>query len=211
MSKFHLNIQELIQGEFILNKVNIAFVFQVNCPGCFIYGIPIMNDLYKSFKDKAGFIGVATAFEDFEYNNEESLKLLLNDGTLVGETKKHYQSNYELSNYPEKLNFPVAFDRITASDEFVTTEMIKLICDAVPNFEAYSETEQEILIQKVKAYYDQIPVIAETFTINQLQGTPSFIIFDESYTILGKYFGYQNLDVLKNKLEDLLTQKKSNA
>ena len=52
MSKFHLNIQELVQGDFILNKVNMAFVFQVNCPGCFIYGIPMMNKLYNSFNDK---------------------------------------------------------------------------------------------------------------------------------------------------------------
>ena len=83
MSKFHLNIQEVAQGQFNLQKVNLAFVFQVNCPGCFIYGIPIVNKLYKTFNHKIGIIGVATAFEDFEFNNEANLKLLLNDGTLV--------------------------------------------------------------------------------------------------------------------------------
>lgn len=66
MSKFHFNIQELVQGKFVINKVNIAFVFQVNCLGGFIYGIPLMNDLFKSFSKNVGFIGVATAFEDFE-------------------------------------------------------------------------------------------------------------------------------------------------
>lgn len=204
MSKFHLNIQDLVQGEFKLKKVNVAFVFQVNCPGCFIYGIPITNELSKLFSDKAGFIGVATAFEDFQYNNEENLKLLLADGTLVGETKKYYHSNYGVSNYSEFLNFPVTFDRMTNSEAFFNSDSFDVMCNTIPDFTAYSETEQTILKQKIKAHYAQIPLIAETFTINQLRGTPSFIVFDENYTVLGHYFGHQSQDVLKAKLAELL-------
>ena len=150
MSKFHLNIQELVQGELVINKVNIAFVFQVNCPGCFIYGIPIMNDLYQSFNDKVGFIGVATAFEDFEYNNEANLKLLLTDGTLVGETRKYYDTNYGISNYLNIPDFPVAFDRILPSEQLLNSENIELICNAIPNFVDFSEKEKEILSIKIK-------------------------------------------------------------
>ena len=204
MSKFHLNIQELVQGELVINKVNIAFVFQVNCPGCFIYGIPIMNDLYQSFNDKVGFIGVATAFEDFEYNNEANLKLLLTDGTLVGETRKYYDTNYGISNYLDIPDFPVAFDRILPSDQLLNSENIELICNAIPNFVDFSEKEKEILSIKIKSYYSQVPILAATFTLNQLQGTPSFIIFDEKYNILGQYFGHQSEDVLKTKIKQLL-------
>lgn len=205
MSKFHLNTQELVQGEFIINKVNIAFVFQVNCPGCFIYGIPIMNNLYKSFSDKVGFIGVATAFEDFEYNNEANLKLLLNDGTLVGETKKYYNANYGLSQYSEIPKFPTAFDSIIPSEQLISSNKIELICNAIPNFPNFSEKEKEILMMKIKSYYSQIPLIAETFTLNQLKGTPSFIIFDDKYNILGYHFGHIHEDILKTKLEHLLS------
>ncbi|MBZ4037504.1 hypothetical protein K6T82_22270 [Flavobacterium sp. 17A] len=204
MSKFHLNIQELVQGEFELKKVNLAFVFQVNCPGCFIYGIPLTNNLYNLFQEKVGFIGVATAFEDFEYNNEKSLNLLLHNGEMVGETKKYYHSNYNLSKYPETLNFPVAFDSMTTSEAFINSDKIELMCKNIPNFKAFSETEKQLLIQKVKAHYTQIPLIAETFTLNQLRGTPSFVVFDDNYTVLGHYFGHQNQDVLKSKFEDLL-------
>jgi len=204
MSKFHLNIQELVQGELVINKVNIAFVFQVNCPGCFIYGIPIMNDLYRSFNDKVGFIGVATAFEDFEYNNEANLKLLLTDGTLVGETRKYYDTNYGISNYLDIPDFPVAFDRILPSEQLLNSENIELICNAIPNFVDFSEKEKEILSIKIESYYSQVPVLAATFTLNQLQGTPSFIIFDEKYNILGQYFGHQSEDVLKTKIKQLL-------
>lgn len=204
MSKFHLNIQELVQGEFKAEKVNLAFVFQVNCPGCFIYGIPMVNDLYKSYKGKVGFIGVATAFEDFEYNNKANLKLLLDNGTLVGETKKYYKTNFGLSNYLEIPAFPVGFDKMTPCAELLNSNKIELMCSAIPNFANFSQTEKEILVAKVKSHYAQLPVIAETFTLNQLRGTPSFIIFDENYDISGVYFGHQNEDILKTKLEQLL-------
>lgn len=205
MSKFHLHTQKLVQGELALKKVNLAFVFQVNCPGCFIYGIPIINTLYESFQDKVGFIGVATAFEDFEFNNEANLKLLLENGTIVGETKKYFHTNYDVTTYSEKLNFPVAFDSITSSEQFINSNKIELMCNAIPNFTHFSEIEKEILAAKVKGHYSQIPLIAETFTLNQLRGTPSFIIFDDNHTILGSYFGHQSEDVLKIQLEKLLT------
>lgn len=209
MSKFHLNIQELVQGEFKINKVNLAFVFQVNCPGCFIYGIPLMNNLYKSFSNTVGFIGVATAFEDFEYNNEANLKLLLNDGTLVGATKNYYNTNYGVSNYLENLTFPVAFDTITNFEQFINSDKIELICNAIPNFSNFPENDKEIVLKKIKSFYAEAPLIAETFTLNQLQGTPSFIIFDEKYNILGLHFGHINEDILKTKLTDLLNEFKS--
>ncbi|TDO97035.1 hypothetical protein [Flavobacterium sp. 245] len=204
MSKFHLNIKDLVQGEFKKQKINVAFVFQVNCPGCFIYGIPIMNELYRTYNSEVGFIGVATAFEDFEYNNEASLKLLLDSGTLVGETQKYYNTNYGLSKYSETLNFPVAFDTIISSEQFINSDKIEILCDVIPNFDSFSEKEKEAIFQKIRSHYSQIPLIAETFTINQLRGTPSFIIFDDSYTILGQYFGHQNQEILKTKLNDLL-------
>lgn len=203
MSKFHLNIKELVQGEFKINKVNLAFVFQVNCPGCFIYGIPIVNELYKSFNNKVGFIGIATAFEDFEYNNEASLKLLLENGTLVGETKKYYNTNYGVSNYTETLQFPVAFDNIISSEQFINSNKIELICNAIPNFGNFPSKEKEAVIQKIKEFYSEMPLIAETFTMNQLKGTPSFVIFDDNYNVLAHYFGHQNKEILKAKLEDL--------
>ncbi|RZJ50531.1 MAG: hypothetical protein EOO44_16195 [Flavobacterium sp.] len=151
-----------------------------------------------------GFIGVATAFEDFEFNNEANLKLLLNDGILVGATKKYYETNYGVSNYNEKINFPAAFDKIASSEVFINSNNIELICSAIPNFSNFSETEKEILVTKVKSYYANVPLVAETFTMNQLQGTPSFIIFDDNYTILGVHFGHISEDVLQRRLEDFL-------
>jgi hypothetical protein len=78
------------------------------------------------------------------------------------------------------------------------------MCSAVPNFSDFSEEEKGSLIKKVKSFYAQMPIIAETFTLNQLRGTPSFIIFDDSYNILGQHFGHIDEDILKNRLTDFL-------
>ena len=106
MNKFKLNVGPLVQGTFDLKPINIAFVFQVNCPGCFIYGFPSMNNLFQQFKDNVGFIGISTAFEDFEYNNVVNTQLLLHEGITVGETKKtpRYPRNYNLQTSSEISN-----------------------------------------------------------------------------------------------------------
>ena len=97
MSKFQLNLGSFVQGAFTPQAVYITFVFQVNCPGCFIYGFPAMNYLYQQFKNKVGFIGVSTAFEDFEHNNLSNTQLLLSQGLVVGETKKYLASQGTVS------------------------------------------------------------------------------------------------------------------
>ena len=98
----------------------------------------------------------------------------------------------------------MAFDKIITTEQFINLNKIELICNAIPNFSSFSETEKGLLMAKVKSYYAQVPLIAETFTINQLQGTPSFIIFDDNYNILGLHFGHISEEVLKNRLLDFL-------
>ena len=60
------------------DNVVLVEVFQVNCPGCFLYGIPEAIEMYKKYhKDGLTVLGVATAFEDFDKNTLENLELLL--------------------------------------------------------------------------------------------------------------------------------------
>ena len=53
----------------LAGNVVVVEVFQVNCPGCFLYGLPQAISLYEKFKDKnVKVLGVATAFEDYDKN-----------------------------------------------------------------------------------------------------------------------------------------------
>lgn len=196
MPLFYQHTQKPLQGNFLIKKINIAFVFQANCPGCFIYGIPLMNELFKKYKNEIGFIGISTAFEDFELNTESNTRLLLQQNKLTGETKKYYDSISEAA-YPHKILFPVAFDALKPAKEFLTNENVQAICNKNPNFTLLSSAEKQTMLNSVKAYYSSLPIIAETFTLNQLSGTPSFVIFDNEYNLLQSFFGHQDKEVIE--------------
>src|SRR5919201_6124819 len=68
-------------------NVILIEVFQVNCPGCFLYAIPEAISVYHKFKENGlKVIGISTAFEDFDKNTLDNLKRLLERGELIGET-----------------------------------------------------------------------------------------------------------------------------
>ncbi|MDQ5842159.1 MAG: redoxin family protein, partial [Thermoproteota archaeon] len=74
-------------------NVVLVEVFQVNCPGCFLYSIPEVIDIYKKYRDKGlTIIGLATAFEDFDKNNLDNLQKLLSTGEMVGETYRAFSN-----------------------------------------------------------------------------------------------------------------------
>lgn len=196
MPLFYLHTQKPLQGNFQLKKINIAFVFQVNCPGYFVYGIPLMNELFKKYENEIGFISVSTVFEDFELNTEANTRLLLQENILTGETKKYYNSISE-EVYPHKILFPVAFDALRPANEFLTNENVQAICNKNRNFALLSAEEKLTMLNSVKTYYSSLPFIAETFTLNQLSGTPSFIIFDNEYNLLQSFFGHEDKEVIE--------------
>lgn len=206
MAKFHLHTERLLQGKFELKEINLAFIFQVNCPGCFMYGIPMVNTMYEKFFKDVGFIGISTAFEDFELNTKETTELLLKDQFIVGETRKYYFENFGTYKYDHKLQFPVAFDKVMDALSFLSHDNIELICNTNPNYSIWPEWEKRAMHERIIQYYKQAPLVAPTFTLNQLQGTPSFVMFDKNYNKLQTFFGYQKLDLLDSELTKYTSQ-----
>jgi peroxiredoxin len=88
----NLQLSKWVQGtptniDNLIGNVVVVEVFQVNCPGCFLYGIPQAVSVYEKFKNKnVKVIGVATAFEDYDKNTLQNLELLLSEGQVIGET-----------------------------------------------------------------------------------------------------------------------------
>ena len=90
MNKIDLSYNKEIQGEFKINKLNLVLVFQVNCPGCFTYALPLYNKIYNAYKTKGvSFLALSTAFEDYDKNTLVNTENLVNQGTLIGETKTY--------------------------------------------------------------------------------------------------------------------------
>ena len=178
----------LLQGKFSPQKLNFLFVFQVNCPGCFIYGFPVVNRLYHQFGDRIAFLGLSTAFEDFGLNTEENTRKLLEAKTMVGETRRVFEEQ-QIFTYPQAIDFPVAMDE-KAGDSFDWEPSVERICGLNPQYHHRPAAEKARYKKSVGNYLSNLEQVSLTFTLNQLKGTPSLILFDEHYRIRFYHFGH---------------------
>ena len=207
----NLKVSKWVQGmDTNLDKQNdsivVVEVFQVNCPGCFMYGIPESIEIYNKYRSEGvSVLGMATAFEDFDKNTIENLQLLLETGEAVGETKKM------LSQYGEsqggkisyKIPYPVAMDSLVKQSGEVTKEkMDSLIKNQIPNFDTQPENYKNQIYDRVKDYFMSKEFSAETFEMYSLQGTPSSILVDRKGILRDISFGQNGL--LESKIQKLL-------
>jgi len=209
----NLKVSKWVQGiDTNLDKQNdnivVVEVFQVNCPGCFMYGIPESIEIYNKYgSEGVSVLGMATAFEDFDKNTIENLQLLLETGEAVGETKKM------LSQYGEsqggkisyKIPYPVAMDSlIKQTDEVTKEKMDSLIKNQIPNFDTQPENYKNQIYDRVKDYFMSKEFSAETFEMYSLQGTPSSILVDRKGILRDISFGQNGL--LESKIQKLLSE-----
>ena len=210
----NLNVSKWIQGlptniDKQKDNVILVEVFQVNCPGCFLYGIPQAIDIYQKYrKDGLMVLGVATAFEDFDKNTLENLELLLTKGEAIGETLKalgQYGQLADGNKIPYKIPFPVAMDMLKKEDGMVTKARIDDVIKAnVPSFDSYSEPQKAEIIERVKQYLKNKEYSAQTFEEYALRGTPSSILIDKKGVLRDVFFG-QN-DFLEENIKKLLDE-----
>ena len=203
----NLKVTKWVQGTNTnLDKQNdnivLVEVFQVNCPGCFMYGIPESIEIYDKYKSEGvSVLGMATAFEDFDKNTLENLQLLLETGEVIGETKKMLQAD----KISYKIPYPVAMDSLIKQSSEVTKEkMDSLIKNQIPNFDAQPEDYKNQIYDKVKDYFMSKEFSAETFEMYSLQGTPSSILIDRNGILRDVSFGQNGL--VESKIQKLLNE-----
>jgi len=175
------------------DQIVLVEVFQVNCPGCFLYGIPEAINIYNKYHSEGvTVLGVATAFEDFDKNTLENLELLLKSGEVIGETKKGLSQYGKLddSKLSYKIPFPVAMDSLIKETDDVSESRIKnFIYNQIPDFDSQPEDHRNQIIQRVKDYFKSKEYSAETFEKYSLQGTPSTIVVDRKGILRDVSFG----------------------
>jgi hypothetical protein len=209
MNKIDLNYNKEIQGEFKINKLNLVLVFQVNCPGCFTYALPLYNKIYNAYKTKGvSFLALSTAFEDYDKNTLVNTENLVNQGTLIGETKT-YMNNQGIDKLPYTLDFPIAMDTIIDEKELDYKKAINTICKLNPNYNIWPEFEKKSMASKVENYLKSLDKIALSFTLNQLRGTPSFILFNSELEILKEWFGHVDEEEIKQIINKLIENNKT--
>lgn len=201
----NLKLSEWVQGlptniDQEKDQIIIVEVFQVNCPGCFLYGIPEAINIYDRFRDDGVRVfGVSTAFEDFDKNTLENLKMLVETGEVIGNTKQGLRQYGKLDvddRISYKIPFPIAMDSLKKTSENITEDRIMdFIDNQIPAFDSQSKDYKKQIIQRVKDYIKSKEFEAETFEMYSLQGTPSSIIIDRKGILRDISFGkMENLE-----------------
>jgi len=210
----NLSITEWIQGEPTnidkeIGNVVLIEVFQVNCPGCFLYGIPDAIEIHRKYNNMGvTVLGIATAFEDFDKNTLENLKLLLFTGQVIGATRRvlgQYGQVIEGNKLPYKIPFPVAMDSLKKESAVLSENKIMDFVESnVPDFRSYSESNKLILIERVKSYLKTKQYSAQTFEEYGLRGTPSWVLIDRKGIVRKINFGANGF--LHNMVKDLMKE-----
>jgi thiol-disulfide isomerase/thioredoxin len=197
-----IRVSEWVQGRPIdstqeRGNVVVVEVFQVNCPGCFLYGLPEIINLYNHYRGEAiRIFGLATAFEDYDKNTLSNLKILLSTGEVIGETLKALQNYGHLlagNKLPYAIPFPVAMDLIVKESYPVTESRIKDFIEAnIEGFRSYSEKDKLQILDRARKYLELKKYSAKTFEDYSLRGTPSTIIIDKKGILRHMVFGANN-------------------
>lgn len=198
MRKLHIHMEEELQGNFSLQKLNLLLIFQVNCPGCFTHALPLFNELFEQYKNQLGFLALSTAFEDFDINTKENTKALLEKGELVGETKKML-NQYGKEKLPYPIHFPVAMDeKMKPPDK---NSVIENICYLNPDFQIWPDYDKNLMRERISEYLDQQSEISLTFTSNQLKGSPTLVLLNEKSELLQSWFGHVQKEMITEKIQ----------
>ena len=199
--KFNLKYSQVLQGDFGLEDLNLVLVFQVNCPGCFAYALPIAIRLHEEYRAKGlNVLALSTAFEDYDLNTVGNTLRLLETGHIVGETRKVLEkAGYPT--FPLKIPFDVAFDLITPNDPSYLEEDIKSFCAKHPELGADDSKEGMSIKDQLKDYFLNKTFRAHTFSANHLNGTPSWILCDRKKNLLYESFGHKEYERLVHIIE----------
>ena len=195
----NLGVSEWVQGmptnfDREADHIVVVEVFQVNCPGCFLYGIPEMINIYNRYRDEGVRVwGVATAFEDFDKNTLDNLRILVETGEVVGDTLNGLSQHGRLDDGGKlryRIPFPVAMDRLTKTGgEPDIEKVMEFIHGQIPGFDSQPQAYRDQVIGRVRDHMRSKEYSAETFERFALRGTPSTIVVDRRGILRDVSFG----------------------
>ncbi|MEO1299521.1 MAG: hypothetical protein AAFW75_27845, partial [Cyanobacteria bacterium J06636_16] len=197
----------VLQEDFSITGLNLLLVFQVNCPGCFLYALPLANELFKEHRSQGlNVLGLSTAFEDFHLNTLDNTRLLLEESRFVGVTQQVLRAN-GLESAAMDIPFSVAFDHVGRGDRVLTEADIDIIYQSYSLSLNWPKEKHAVGRDRLQNHLFSQPLLAYTFTLNQLRGTPSWILFDDELNILAQWFGHQPKPAVENLIAEVRQKK----
>ena len=188
MKNLHLKIAENIHGEFVPKEINIMIVFQVNCPGCIASALPMVQNLYETYGNEIGVVGLSTAFQYYDKNNAENTKRLVEEGYLVGHSLEIMEQHGH-HKLPYQITFPVLMDEKMNSDN--KDDVAQMILENHPSYPLLQDGEKPMAKKRIIDHLDKQSDVFITFSVNQFRGSPTFVLFDKEHQIINTWFGHQ--------------------
>lgn len=201
--KLILQYSEVLNGQFSTSDVNLMMTFQVNCPGCFVHGFPLMNEIQAQFQSELSCFTMSTEFEDFDLNTVDNARLLVDKSVFVGETLKAHKAGLFNGN---KISFPVLVDQQVTQNDLVDPLFVNSIIKKRREWQSADESEKQIVRTALQEYFGQLPECGYTFAANLIQGTPTFILFNKSMDILYGWFGHTDPKLAAEKIATFITK-----
>jgi len=208
----NLSVSKWVQGlptNFDQEKDNVILVevFQVNCPGCFMHGIPEAIDIYKKYrKDGVTVLGLATAFEDYDKNTLENLEKLLTTGEVIGDTLQALGQYGTLDGgkLSYKIPFPVGMDKMVPFENPTREKVLDFIKMQISDFDSQPENHKKEIFERAESYLKSKQYSADTFENFALRGTPSTILVDKKGILRDVSFGQNGF--LESSVKKLLAE-----
>ncbi|PKM10447.1 MAG: thiol-disulfide isomerase [Gammaproteobacteria bacterium HGW-Gammaproteobacteria-3] len=209
-----LAVSEWVQGgpvnfDQLLGQVVLVEVFQVNCPGCFLYALPEAIEWHERYSEQGlTVLGLATAFEDFDKNNLENLRLLAATGAVIGATFDALNERCALHDgkLSYRIPFPLAMDKVTRREKAAINEqdIEKFVEARITDFSRQPSAYQQKVRQAVREYLQALEYHPETFERFDLKGTPSHILIDKQGIL--RQYAFGNAPELETQLQELLAE-----
>jgi hypothetical protein len=196
-----LQVQHWVQGkptsiQQLRGDVILVEVFQVNCPGCFVHALPEVVRLHRAYGQKGlTVIGLATAFEDFDKNTLDNLKMLVESAEMIGDPLDQLGRNGLLNGnrLDYDLPFTIGMDVLTENSSETSHHAIEaFILSQLPDYANWPEERRQPVYEKARNYLQAKTHCAQTFETYNLQGTPSSILIDRKGVLRDVSFGWNN-------------------
>ncbi len=201
MSKFLFRTREIIQGDWEIRDLNLLLVFQVNCPGCFMHAYPLALELRERYEpEQLNILTMTTAFEDFELNTPDNARALVEQGLIVGETARAF-AGMDHRGLPYEVSLPLAVDLLGAPTEIFGDEEVDFITKLVPGHEHLAEKEKNLLHARVREFISRGALASYSFIVNQMRGTPSWVLFRRDGELLDHWFGHREAEAVIERLD----------
>ena len=179
-------------------------VFQVNCPGCFLYAFPVAIQIHRVFHSLGlNLFALSTAFEDFNLNTLENTRRFIQERKLIGETQAVFKRS-QLSFTTEALEFPVLFDRFGHGADIFNVEDIEFMFKTHFSSQQLMPEEEKRALEQISSHFMQMTQVSYTFSLNQFPGTPTWVLFDSNLNIIEQWFGHVTDEVIAECITEVM-------